>query len=512
MRSLRARPRTNGGDPVGFLDVFTRMIANKQRGQVAGQFNGQDVTAYAFMKGEGIEGHTIEKLWETQPHLRTVVGFIARQMSQLTLKLYERDGDEIKRVRDGVVAERLRTANEDETFSELLYALVGEWALWDDAYLILMPNQTLRVVPTRWVTPKKQNAFQNDGYQIVGPDGETLDLDNDQVVRFKGWTPSAPLAATSPVETLKLMLEEQHAARIFRKQMWARGGRFGGWLYRPAGAPKWDDAARGRFDRMWQAFTGNGGSRAGDAPLLEDGMEYRSNRVAAKEDQWLESVRASLEMCAQVYYINPTMVGLLDNANFSNVREFRRSLYGDSLGPIVKKIEDRFNSFVLPALGAKPNQYVEFNVEAKLRGSFEEQAKVISTATGAPWQTVNEARKLFNLSPVEGGDEMVRPLNVLYGGQASPQDGGAATDAKSAVERFIIRQSKAVCSKRDAGVRDWWDGDRWNQELTDDLVKTGMPHDMAAQVAVGINTRALAEYAAGRSVTPATVSMQEVES
>lgn len=497
---------------MGFLDVFTRMLANKQVGQVGGEFNGQDVTAYSFMKAsDSIDGSTIEQLWKTQPHLRTVVGFIARQMSQLSLKLYERDGDDIKRVRDGVVAELLNKPNDDETFSELLFALVGEWALWDDSYLVLMPDGTLRVFPAHWVTPKKRNAFQIDGYKVVTLDNQTIELSKDQVFRFKGWTPSQPLKATSPVHTLKLMLEEQHDARIYRKQVWQRGGRFGGWLFRPKDAPNWDDAARGRFDRMWQAFTGNGGSRAGDAPLLEDGMEYRSARVAAKEDQWLESVRASLEMCAQVYYINPTMVGMLDNANFSNVREFRRSLYGDSLGPIVKKIEDRFNAFVLPALGAPANQYVEFNVEAKLRGSFEEQAAVVSTATGAPWQSVNEARKLFNLSPVEGGDDMVRPLNVLFGGQASPQDGGDGLKMFEPVVRaFVSRQSDAVCAKRDNGSPNWWDRERWDRELTEDLTKAGMQTHLAFSYAREVNAKAFEQYAAGKSV--AAEQVLEVES
>lgn len=556
---------------MGFLDVFTRMLANKQVGQVAGEFNGQDVTAYSFMSaGEGIDGSTIEQLWKTQPHLRTVIGFIARQMSQLSLKLYERDGDDVKRVRDGKVAELLRKPNEDETFSELLYALVGEWALWDDSYLVMMPDNTLRVFPAHWVTPKKRNVFQVDSYKIVTSDGGTIELPKDKVFRFKGWTPSEPLKATSPVHTLKLMLEEQHDARTFRKQVWNRGGRFGGWLFRPKDAPKWDDAARGRFDRMWQAFTGNSGSRAGDAPLLEDGMEYRTTRVAAKEDQWLESVRASLEMCAQVYYINPTMVGLLDNANFSNVREFRRSLYGDSLGPIVKKIEDRFNAFVLPALGAPANQYVEFNVEAKLRGSFEEQAQVVSTATGAPWQTVNEARKLFNMSPVDGGDDMVRPLNVLFGGQASPQDGGAGlgvaspADAvltagltpddvsklvtaagtliragfdpqasltavgldpiehlgllpvtvrdesvKAASERFLLRQADVVQAKLHGGVERWWDPERWQRELTEDFTKAGMREHLAFSAAAGVNALMFERYSAG---LPAPQLTLEVES
>lgn len=497
---------------MGFLDVFTRMLADKQVGQVGGEFNGQDVMAYSFMStGDGIDGSTIEQLWKTQPHLRTVVGFIARQMSQLSLKLYERDGDNIVRVRDGKIAELLQRPNCDETFSELLYSLVGEWALWDDSYLVLFDDGTLRVLPPHWVTPKKRNVFQVDGYKVVTDKHETIELTKDQVFRFKGWTPSDPLKATSPVHTLKLMLEEQHDARMFRKQVWNRGGRFGGWLFRPKDAPKWDDAARGRFDRMWQAFTGNGGSRAGDAPLLEDGMEYRTTRVAAKEDQWLESVRASLEMCAQVYYINPTMVGLLDNANFSNVREFRRSLYGDSLGPIVKKIEDRFNAFVLPALGAPSNQYVEFNVEAKLRGSFEEQAAVVSTATGAPWQTRNEARKLFNLSPVDGGDELITPLNVLLGGQASPQDGGDGLKAIEPIVRdFIARQSDAVCAKRDNGVSNWWDRDRWDRELTEDLTKAGMQKHLAFSFAQNVNTRAFEQYSAGHSA--AIDQVLEVES
>lgn len=555
---------------MGFLDVFTRMLANKQSGQVAGEFNGQMVTAYSFMSADGgLEGHTIEALWKTQPHLRTVVGFIARQMSQLSLKLYERDGDDVRRVREGNIAKLLSKPNGDETFSELLYALVGEWALWDDSYLVLMPDETLRVFPAHWVTPVEQNAFQVKRYKVVTTDQKTIELDKDKVFRFKGWTPSQPLKATSPVESLKLMLEEQHDARIFRKQVWKRSGRFGGWLYRPKDAPVWDDAARGRFDRMWRAFTGNGGSRAGDAPLLEDGMEYRSTRVGSKEDQWLESVRASLEMCAQVYYINPTMVGMLDNANFSNVREFRRSLYGDSLGPIVKKIEDRFNAFVLPALGAPENQYVEFNVEAKLRGSFEEQAAVVSTATGAPWQTVNEARKLFNMSPVEGGDDMVRPLNVLFGGQASPQDGGAGLggsvaeleapksgltpddisklvtaagtliragfdpqaslaavgldpvehtgllpvtvrdDAvKSASERFLLRQAETVQAKQRGGVGQWWDPDRWQRELAEDLTKAGMREHLAFSVSAGVNALMFERYSSG---APAQL-MLEVES
>lgn len=178
---------------------------------------------------------------------------------------------------------------------------------------------------------------------------------------------------------------------------------------------------------MFEAFTGDRGERAGGVPLLEDGMEVRATSFKSADEQWAESVKLSLETVAQVYRINPTMVGVLDAANYSNVREFNRSLYTNSLGPDIKMIEDRIDTFVLPKLGAGPDTFVKFNVESKLRGSFEEQAEVMSTSVGAPWMTRNEARRLQDLPSLDGGDELITPLNVLEGGQASPRDGGEVT-------------------------------------------------------------------------------------
>ena len=175
---------------------------------------------------------------------------------------------------------------------------------------------------------------------------------------------------------------------------------------------------------MFDAFTGDKGPRAGGVPILEDGMTIERTSFNSADEQWAESVKISLETVAQVYRINPTMVGVLDAANYSNMREFNRSLYTNSLGPDIKMIEDRLNAFVLPLLGADEGAFVKFNVEAKLRGSFEEQTAVMSTAVGGPWMTRNEARRLQDMPAIgDAGDALITPLNVIVGGQASPQDG-----------------------------------------------------------------------------------------
>ena len=165
-------------------------------------------------------------------------------------------------------------------------------------------------------------------------------------------------------------------------------------------------------------------------------------------------------------------------------------------------LQQRINSFPLPMIGADSDIHVEFDLTEKLKGSFEERASIIQASVGGPWMTRNEARADNNLPPIDGGDELIVPLNVVAGGQASPQDThmnqnsdeveikkivpshrkdtaqtimikGKADEEEDAemaeiLKRFFQRQGKSVLPKIGAGS-EWWDEDRWNTELADDL-------------------------------------------
>src|SRR5690606_15600615 len=220
----------------------------------------------------------------------------------------------------------------------------------------------------------------------------------------------------SRVDALKSTLKEQIAAAGFREQLWARGGRAGSYIARPqaeAGGSDWSPEARARFIREWASHWSGDGPSAGGTPLLEDGMELKSTRFSAREEEWLEAAKLSLATVAQVYHVNPTMVGQTDDANYSNVREFRKMLYGDTLGPTIAMVEDRLNTFFMDMLGEKKGRYVEFNVQEKLQGSFEEQTTALMSAVGGPWMTRAEARAMQNLPEIEGADELIVPMNVL---------------------------------------------------------------------------------------------------
>src|SRR5690625_7749660 len=89
------------------------------------------------------------------------------------------------------------------------------------------------------------------------------------------------------------------------------------------------------------------------------------------------------------------------------MKEFNRAVYRTSLGPDIVQIEERITEFVLPLLDAPDDQFVKLNVESMLRGSFEEQAKIMSTSTGGPWMTRNEARALMDMSPLRSEERRV---------------------------------------------------------------------------------------------------------
>lgn len=414
---------------MAFGDTLARFMLGRLPARFRTTFLGREIEAFVN-PGTGPGDMSIEDLWRTQPHLRTVVDFRAANIAQLGLQAFTvgADGDR-QRDRSSTLAQVLVRPNPYMTGSELIYDLVATKSLYDTAYWFLATDDHGRPAiypfPPSWVTPVRKDGWGVDEYRLRPPGSDKIvSVPPDDVIEFRGWTPDPTVDASSPVETLRLILEEQWHSRKHRLQLWKRNGRVGSYIARPKDAPSWDSPDRKRFYEMFDAFTGDKGPRAGGVPILEDGMTIERTSFNSADEQWAESVKISLETVAQVYRINPTMVGVLDAANYSNMREFNRSLYTNSLGPDIKMIEDRLNAFVLPKLGAVDGAFVKFNVEAKLRGSFEEQSAVMSTAVGGPWMTRNEARRLQDMPAIgDAGDALITPLNVVVGGQASPQDG-----------------------------------------------------------------------------------------
>lgn len=363
-----------------------------------------------------------ETIWRTQPQVRTVIGFIARNIAQLGVHVFRRVSDtDRERLRDHPLAQLLAEPLPGMTQYRFIERLVSDLCLYDNWYGIKVKlDSRLRIlpVPPTLIRPYGGNWIRPDHYETAG--GREFGV--DEVVHIHGYSPTDLTYGESPIEALRDLILESAEATKQRKAMWKGGARLTGVLVRPADAPDWDGKDKARFREMWRTFSSGGGAEGG-TPILEDGMDYKPVGFNPEQAQYIEARKLTREECAAAYFIPPPLIGILDHATYSNIKEQHAHLYQDTLGPWTVSTPQEFEAQILPDLpGDNRDVYCEFNVEAKMRGDFESQAAAASTATGGPWMTRNEIRARNNLPAVEGGDELIVPMNVTEGGLANPRD------------------------------------------------------------------------------------------
>lgn len=364
------------------------------------------------------------EIWRTQDSVRTVVSFLARNIAQLGLHMFERvSDDDRRRLTDHPMALMLRQPNPWTTRYRFINALVHDFLIYDNAYLlktrISATENGLVRIPPRLVTPDGDDWLTPAGFKVDGNSGMKI-YPRDQIVYFRGYGLDLD-RGISPLEALRRTLSEEYAASEMRSQVLRNGARMSGYLERPKDAPEWSDVARDRFKKSWQAQYSGNGPGAGGTPILEDGMVFKPVSQTARDLQYIESRKLTREEVAAAYFVPPPMVGLLDNATFSNISQQHQMLYTETLGPTLTMICEELALQLLPDFEPVPARfYLEFNIKEKLTGAFEERADAIQKAVGAPVMTVNEARALDNRPPLEGGDELIRPLNVTANGDQNP--------------------------------------------------------------------------------------------
>lgn len=445
---------------------------------------------------------TARTLYNTQDNLAAVVNFLSGSIAQLPLKVYTRSGEnDRRRDRSSPAARLLWRPNPDQTEFEFVRALAIEYFVFGCVYVWILPDadspagRQARIIPTDWVTgTAKANNYAPDKITVVSNGGSAIEIPRTEFVRFNTYSPGNPGGYISPISALRQTLEEQIQAGRFRRELWKSSGRLNAQIVRPKDVQPWTDETKKAWIEAFREAWGAGGANAGKIPLMEDGMEIKPFSTSFREQQWAESIKLSREAVAAAYGVNPSLVWHSDTQTYASSKDNARALYAECLGPVLQMFQQRINAFLLPMIGADESTYVEFDLTEKLKGSFEERASILQASVGGPWLTRNEARADNNLPPIDGGNELIVPLNVVTGGQASPQDthmdmrSNAATRFKSGgkdvktkpsedectrveetLSRFFKRQANSILPKLGAKSASWWDAERWDKELAKDL-------------------------------------------
>lgn len=373
-------------------------------------------------------------VYGTEAAVRTVTDFISSNIASLPFKAYRRKANGDREEASGSMLSRLLTHPSDVP-GVTRYALFRSLLLDDllcDRSLALITYGHDGNLSIRRVAPRNFSVDSNSNDETVGVtvtmDGHTthLGLPSSAVMLSTGY---ATNGTASPIpDTIMPLLDESRAMSEYRRNVAKNGGRIPMYAYRPKEMSPWDPDDYDDFVQYMRNYT-RGGGLEGGIPTLYDGMELRT--IDAFKPVDMADIDARREIAVEVanaYRISPENLGIRTGTK-SNIAEYKEQLWSVELMPYIVKFEQTLNA-TLPEVCNEPNLYVEANVDAKLRGSLDTQYQALSTATGRAFMTTNEARRLINRPAVEGGDELVTPLNVLTGNQPSPQDGGRTQAAQ----------------------------------------------------------------------------------
>ena len=366
-------------------------------------------------------------MFATDPNLRIPISFLAGNVAQLGIHVFRRISDTDRvRLADHQLAQWLAKPNPGTTTYRLIEALLGDLGVYQNAYWLKVrydDDTGARAVGLLRLPPEQmwiQGGLLPSAYVWRSTTtGAELTFAPSEIVAFGGYNPLDPLMGLSHMTTLDRVIREDAAASAHREYYWRNASRHEGVIERPKDSAKWTPTQKQSFREQWQQrFAGSGNS--GSIAVLEDGMSFKPVAFSPKDSEFIQGGKLRREVTAAEYNVPQPSVGILDHATFSNIREQHKQLYQDSLGPTLEMITQEIERQLLIECTDQENIYIEFNIAAKLQGSFEEQANAIRLLVGRPIMTPNEARARLNLPGIK--DDPTAD-------QLAPQQGGPTTAA-----------------------------------------------------------------------------------
>lgn len=368
-----------------------------------------------------VAGMSIRGVWESQPSVRKVVSFMASTVAALPWRVYRAEDGGRERLHDSPAETLVRRPTRFTSSADLVAGLALDWLLYGSACAVLVDDEIVRIPAPLLMLSTDVFGRVNDVATVAG--GETVSLSDLPVALMHGWDPDGS-GAVAPVRTLRSLLDELSEAEGWRRRMWTDIPRVAAQVIRPKEAPRWSDEKRERFLQAMADFKSP--TSGGAIPVMEDGMKIEAAPQVQPDLSSASEVRTLTDIEVAGYFgVPPELLGMRE-ANYGGYAALRRDLYTRVLGPLIGRIEDALNAEIVPALaGGDTAVYGVLDRTEAQDGTLLERVQALQSATGGPVMTRAEARERLDLPYLEGTEELIVPLNVVQGGQASPTDSGS---------------------------------------------------------------------------------------
>lgn len=277
--------------------------------------------------------------------------------------------------------------------------VVGLWPMDSNLVKIVVDDDT---AASGLVTNRSSVAYQvNIGY-------EQRKLTPHEVLHFKGGVTLDGIVGLSPLDLLKATLENGGAANQFVNKFFKQGLQARGIVQYVGDL---DEKAKKNFRDKFESMA-SGLNNAHRVALLPIGYQYQQIALNLADAQFLENTQLTIRQIAAAYGVKMHQLNDLTRATYANVAETQSEFYTDTLQPKLTGYEQELTWKLFLSEEIDDGVYIRFNVDAILRADLKTRYEAYRIGVQGGFLAPNEPRKLENLPPMEGGDQLY--LNGSY--------------------------------------------------------------------------------------------------
>jgi HK97 family phage portal protein len=172
------------------------------------------------------------------------------------------------------------------------------------------------------------------------------------------------------------------------------------------------------YERLRKSFAEKqaGVGNANKPIIVEEGMDVSQLTINPVDAQLLESKNFQIEDICRIYRVPQHLVNKLDRSTNNNIEHQSLEFIMYTMLPWFKRIEENINLQLLTPDERKAGYFVEFKVDALLRGDAAGRSQAYASGRQWGWLSVNDIRKLENMNAIDDGDIYLQPSNMVEAG------------------------------------------------------------------------------------------------
>tara|TARA_R110000744_G_scaffold59935_5_gene124369 strand:+ start:582 stop:1805 length:1224 start_codon:yes stop_codon:yes gene_type:complete len=336
------------------------------------------------------------------------IRILSESVAQLPISLIEREenGDKINRTNHPLYNLLHNKPNEYITYFSFIQKIMVDLCLNGNSYVKIERNGAGRPIALYPIDfdNVEIREYEDKYYYFNSETGEAIEY--EEMLHFKTMSQNG-MIGLSPIDTCANSISWGLGLEAYGNSYFSNGAKVSGVL-------ETDRAlSTEAVDRLRNSFDNNY-SKIGDSNktlILEEGLKFNSISMSNEASQFLASRQFSIEEVCRIFNVPPHMLADLSKSSFSNIQEQSREFVQYSLQPYLSMIEQEMTNKLF-----KKNEsgklFVEFNVNALLRGNPKDRAEYYRTMLNIGAISINEIRQKENMNRVEEGDNLFMQLNM----------------------------------------------------------------------------------------------------